>query len=475
MRMQLPIARAVNPRGGPRLGRVARWACAMALICLPSGLPVRHVAAAPVAATPATAPATRPTTLPATYPAAEVESLIGRLASPDWRARGEAEARLIEFGDAIEARLRKLLADTSDSEVRTRAELILQHVDALRRLGPTRVTLRVRGATPRAALESLGRQAHVSVGALREPMWSQRKWPAIDVDLVDKPFWVAMRTVCGAAGLRALFLATDEGVGRVVVLPDESGEMRRPASFSGSFMVIATQLSRVMALPLPGEPPLATGELEFQCGFFTDPKWRIIEHPDTAEVQRVLDHAGRELPLPEPMRLQGYKAETPIWLMRCRLPAVPLDAGRIARVRGQFRITLLDQADPIEIGDVMAARNVERKAGGQLLHLQEVVREEGLYRVRLTIVRSGLSPQEWRAVREAEAIRLLDAAGRALVRNSYEPPAEEGDRVVHEVRFNVNTNRSAGPGPPAKLVCQIPLEPRALTVPFELNDLEVEK
>jgi hypothetical protein len=123
---------------------------------------------------------------------------------------------------------------------------------------------------------------------------------------------------------------------------------------------------------------------------------------------------------------------------------------------------------------------VVRRVGRQVFQLHEVTRADKTYSARLTFTRDGLSPQDWRQAREVQGIAMLDDKGRSLVRGQMDT-TDEGDQVTYVLTFVPPPDLTAtvGPGddpnPPVKLVCRIPLEPRTVTVPFEIYDVPLEQ
>ncbi len=423
---------------------------------------------------PATSRPATSQTQPTTAAAAEAEGWIARLGDHDWKVRTLAEDKLAEMGDAIEPRLHRLIVETADSEVRARAEVALRRIEMMHRLGPTLVTVRLDHAAPQAAFATLATLGRVPIVPLRESLWRQRDWPPLTMDLVAQPFWAALRQVCAAEGLCPLFAGGEGEPGRIVLALDAPGEMARPATFSGSFMILATSLSRRPAGP---DAPADGGtEAELQLKFFADPKWRVIEHPDQVDIQLITDDRGRQLKAPEPMRMQGFKADSPIWLMRTVLPRVPADSVRLARLGGSFRITLLEMSDAAEFPNVLSARAVARRVGAHVVQLREVVAEDDAYVARIMVARNGLSPQTWRQAHEIDAVRLLDAKDQPLSRTSFQAE-ERGDQTYYDIRFSKPraSASSGGSAAPAKMVCQVPLEPREITIAFEFADLPIEK
>jgi hypothetical protein len=397
--------------------------------------------------------------------------LVRQLSHPSWHVREKAQDRLAELGGAAEPQLRQARA-AGDSQTRLGAERVLQQIAAARKLGPTLVSLHVEGAPPQKVFEDLSRQAHVPILPAQENLWGRREWPPLTLDLDGRPFWEAMRRACAAAGLRPLYVGGDEEPGRIVLAADVTGDMKSPAAFSGSFMVLATGVTR----RIPTQENAAASDVELQCTFYGDPKWRILSHPDEVKIDQVVDGHGRPLGRPEPMRLQVFKPQSPVWMMRTVVPAVPLTSRTLGRVKGSFTITLLEQGEPVEVPDVQSARNVVLKAGRQMIQVHEVAREGNrtdTYRVTLTLSRNGLSERDWRQAREAEGICLFDAKGRGLTRSWFE--AKEGGE---QVAYNLFYTGGGNPGmlsPPARLVCRVPLEPREVTVSFELTGLAIEQ
>ncbi|MFI5378264.1 MAG: HEAT repeat domain-containing protein [Tepidisphaerales bacterium] len=90
-------------------------------------------------------PAQQPATRPATQPSAvQIELLIKQLGDERFRARQEAEDRLVDIGDAARPLLAKLLAETKDPEVRSRAESALREMSRKGSQDVDGVQLRIR-------------------------------------------------------------------------------------------------------------------------------------------------------------------------------------------------------------------------------------------------------------------------------------------------------------------------------------------
>jgi hypothetical protein len=169
--------------------------------------------------------------------------------------------------------------------------------------------------------------------------------------------------------------------------------------------------------------------------------------------------------------MQTYKDGSPIWMMRGVIKGIPAAATRLKQFRGSFSLTAVEQSEPQEIPDFLQAAQTVCRSGRQSLQVVSVTLQDQMYEVKAILTRGGLSPQEWRSAMEADGIRLFDAQGRPLrkLRTSFQ---DGGGQVFAEFSFEKPTPASAGA---VKLLWRMPLESRDMSVPFELNDLAIEK
>ena len=117
-------------------------------------------------------------------------------------------------------------------------------MQAVRRLGPTLVSLHVKDAPPKDVFAELARQGRVTIAPIRESLWDSVRPEPVTIDLTDRPFWEVVREACIPAKVRAMPIGDNEGPGKIVLAPDLTDEMKSPAAFSGSFMVLATGVTR---------------------------------------------------------------------------------------------------------------------------------------------------------------------------------------------------------------------------------------
>lgn len=426
------------------------------------------------AANPATAPSTRPSpsaaaasTRPATAPSTpQIEALLLQLSNPDWRVRDRSVAGLIRIGVPAQPRLQEFIAATQNIEARDRALVVLEQLETLRRLGPSRITLHLKNATPQAAFQELSRQGHVLIRAWRPSLWTNRDYPPITLELQDSPFWEAMREVCVASELKPLF---DNSDGESLVLqPDLNHDMKCPHTTSGAFTIMLSSLSHRRNIAAGADQK--TGDGELLLSFFVDPRWRVMGYPGQTDFSAQLPD-GTSLFAREPMAIQGFREHSPMWLMRGTLEKVPVAAKRLTQVSGSFKVTLLEMSELREINNVMEAGGTLSRCGGHSLQLASIQKLGEGYKVHCVVTRAGLSDQPWRGEMEGQAIQLIDADGRPLQRSETQNQ-QAGDQVSYDLSFTPGRNQTK---PPAKLAWQIPLEQHELTVSFQLDDLTFEK
>ena len=159
-----------------------------------------------------------------------------------------------------------------------------------------------------------------------------------------------------------------------------------------------------------------------------------MDHPEQVVIESLTDDKGKPLPVPEPMQMQAYKPESPVWLMRTDVKKVPAGCQKLGRLKGNFHVVLLEESEPLEVNDILTVHNLMKKVAGRTVQVRETVKEAEAYKLKLTVFRNGLSNQEWRQQREAQGISLLDEKGRPLIRGGYNAE-ENGDQVDYELTF----------------------------------------
>jgi hypothetical protein len=418
----------------------------------------------PAGGAPSTAPSTSPaTTNPTTAPTSPaIENALQRLGSPDWRVRERGVAELAWLGEAVEPRVREFYVSTRDGEARDRALLILSKLEALRRLQPTRVTLHLKNATPQVAFESLSRQGHILIRPRADDLFTSRDFAPLTLDLINVPFWEALRAVCAETKLKPFYDGKDGDA--LVLQPDYPGDMTRPHATSGAITVMLSSLQR----KFPDSPQDKISDAPIAMSFYIDPMWRVLEYPAQIELHGS-DAANHPLPAGEPLIIQSFQERSPFWLMRGALHGVPLNSKHV-NVHGEFKLTVVELSPPTVITDVLHSEGKVSRAGRQSLQLLSISKQQNAYIVRCVVTRAGLSQQTWRDNMEEQGIQLLDEQNHPLPRLQLRNQ-ESPEQMTYELSFDCSSKPDARI---TNLVWHIPLEPRELDVAFNLNSLPMD-
>src|ERR1051325_6149201 len=89
--------------------------------------------------------------------AQQAEQLISTLSSDTWQARQQAQDALVQIGLDLRPRLLRLMRQTRDEEVRTRAEAALGQIEENRISGISYITLHMKQALPKEIFANLSR------------------------------------------------------------------------------------------------------------------------------------------------------------------------------------------------------------------------------------------------------------------------------------------------------------------------------
>src|SRR4051812_4348701 len=143
---------------------------------------------------------TLPTT-PSTQPAASVEALIAQLGDQQWAIRQSAQDQLIAMGQPVIPRLRQVAKESSNDEVRQRAEAAIAEINEIVLTGPSLITMHAKDMPARDAFAELSRQAGANLQPMPPELWELKTWPKISVDLDREPFWNALRAIGAQANV----------------------------------------------------------------------------------------------------------------------------------------------------------------------------------------------------------------------------------------------------------------------------------
>lgn len=409
--------------------------------------------------------------------AEKVDALVAGLSSNRWEARQRAQDELSRLGPEIRGKLSAALAASEDEEVRTRIEAILRKLDENRVSGISLISIHMKDASPKEVFAEISKQAYTDLRPSPADMWERREWPKISVDLENRPFWEAMREVCGKVGVspqgnvgadREMYLVEGNGV-------QQMWGQNAPATVSGAFLVVATNINCNHMVDLNNPKAInRTGTVQFAV--FAEPKLRVLQGSYAAKIEEAVDDKGHSIAMATPMADQMNPQGGMVWRLWAQLSPRG-DSQRIAKLKGAGRFILQTRSETTEVANITGAKDVVKLVGGRKFVVRRMDKTGETYVVRLTLHRAGWSQAEWNSMYNLNMtnmvnFRLMDEQGNRFQRVSVLPQGGSAEQIDINVQFQRGVlGAGIAQGEPAKLAWDMATESREIAVPFEFKDL----
>jgi hypothetical protein len=417
-----------------------------------------------------TRPATRPTTL-SPVNQKRIEQLISELAADTWQTRQKAQDSLVQYGIDVRPRLDVVLRQTKDEEVRTRVEAALRQIEENRTTGASLITLQMKGAAPREIFAEISRQASAELRPTPVNLWESKPWPKLDLDIERQPFWNVLHEVCGKLGV-----APQNNMAMEMVIGDRTAGPRlwgeAPSAVSGPFLVVCSSINRSHSVDL-NQAKNVRRSCSVHFMIYPEPKMRVLQGTHTARIEEAVDENGTSLAMPGLPPDMGFNVNHWPWNMSAALMPQPSTGQKIARLRGSGRFLIQTRSETAEVTEVLSAREATRSVAGKRFKLKEIRRQGHQYIAMLTLYRAGWAPHEWNYMMyPQQTFRMLDANGVPLMRLGNGTSGAGPDQMDVDIQFQrQNWNGTENAGEPVKLVWEVPVETKEVTVPFEFKDL----
>jgi len=431
-------------------------------VCLMLGSLAASVALADPATTSPTRNEPVPTTQMVDLSLPEVDTLISRLTDPHWQVRNRAVERLVQLGSAAEPQLRVAWESTRSVDLRARVELALNRIREVRHSGATYVTLHLRSARAREALDQVSREADVKFDFAETDIEHNAAQITLDAD--HRPFWAVLRDVCGPAKLAVTSI---DPSGTIVLGAGDEDWAIRPAAVEGPYMFVARRVELARSLDF-ARPKDVSDAYALVLMAYAEPKLKPIYW-----VVRGIDdcrtETGRRLTMAQDEGAVTGELNSD---SETRLQFTgPADASRrIARLRLNTRFVLREKSQPMNIAGVLKVKNETRTIGGWRLAIKGVTKtDDERFAAAVTVYRDAHSPDEWSermTLLDRTPPRLLDSTGTAM--ESGGPSLNEGPDEWNWTDEFTPSKPNAGP---SNLEWDFPLETRHADVSFEFKDL----
>ena len=459
--------------------RQTRWLLTgcLGLALWTGGLHADSPAPAPTPApAPAPAPAPSPAPAPApapaaTTPPAEFSDAVKALSSDSWKERQAAQDRIVKMGEDIVPLLKPIAEKHADEEVRSRAEAAIRQIMENGQIGPSYITLKLKDAKPQQVFAEIARQARCELPTNPKNLFAQlENQSGVSVEFDRVNFWTAFRETCQKTGLYPVNYYNDR---RMTLGRGQSSNWNGPTVISGPFMIVANRLQRTNSVEL-SNPNNIQRDFYLSLSVFAEPKIRVLQSAYGVQVDEAVDEKGNSLIINDGNRQGGWSSgQQWMWGLSARLN-YPENAGtKIARFKGNVKFIIQTKSATLELENVLAVKNVEKRVGGRRILFKEIKKNGQQIDVVTTIYRDGMSDLDWQNIHSlGQMIRLMDKDGR-LLSNSGWGGGGGGAEMNYTYNFTMQNfgGEEGKVGEPHKLVWEFPLDTREVPISFEFKDL----
>lgn len=371
---------------------------------------------------------------------ARVEKLVAQLDAGERAERDDAEKQLIEAGLNAGAgaggdEFFTLLPTPNDQmpqELQTRLARIRGEVQkrlAKQAVAETRVTLKLDDAPLADALKEIEKQTGNRVIDYREQFGQEASEKKLTVDIKDKPFWQALDEVLDATNMSPYPYSGEE---ELALIGREQGSLRRldRAAYAGPFRIEATNVSSQRGLRAPDQSGL---NMDLEISW--EPRLQPMAVSQTAGDLKVVCDDDRETPVvgegpafDVEAPPGSHAAEATVTL---QLPA--REAKTLKSIKGKMTALVAGKVVELKFDELTKAHDVKQEAGGVLVTLERVVKNQALWEVHMKVRVGG--PGD-----EADANR-----GWVLQNLTYLRHKKSGDKVDHAgYETSMQNDREAG-------------------------------
>ncbi len=358
-----------------------------------------------------------------------VNQLVAKLDAEKIEARDAAQKALVELGP----RIKPLLDDAEKSGSAERKARLAKVREAFAKaeentnLGASKITIKQKGVRLSEAIKLLQTQSGNTINDLREQEGVDVTNPALDLDIVDKPFFEALDIVTGEAGLAPSFFTGDGSIGLMgAATPGATPRVAKPmVVYSGPFRVQFKQISAVRDF----DTGMATSNAQFELAW--EPRLRpmlLAFKPDS--VQAMTDE-GKAVPraVMDESDDVALRPENPAAEVNLNLVAPDRSAKEFKTFKVKGEVTLPAGIKTFKFKS-LDAKDDTIKENDIAVTLESTTIEEGIWRVNVTVAYPGGGP-------------AFESYRQGLFNNRLWLQKADGSRFEHNGGFN-NTGSDDG-------------------------------
>jgi hypothetical protein len=404
-----------------------------------------------------------------------VSQLVERLGAAKVEAQQAAEDALVKLG----AKALPLLpgsAKVEGAERKKRLERVrtaLLEAQEETNLGASKVTIRGQGIRLSEAIQRLQAQSGNAINDLREQSGAEVTNPALDLEIVDRPFFEALDVVAGKAGVTPYFFTGDGTIGLMagaMAAQAPSGGAKPDASkplvqYSGPFRVTLKQVAAVRDFQA------GTASANAQLEVAWEPRLRPMLLALDADELSVTDDRGQDV---EPQVMEEssqvvLRPENPVAEINVNLAAPDRAAKALAKLKVKADVTVPAGLRRFRFPSLVK-RNVVQKQGDVGVTLESTEVDEQVWKVNVVLAYPG-GGEVFESYRQGlfnNRIWLQKADGSRFEHNGgYSNTASDEGRLGFEYLF------VDAPGKPAdyQLVYETPSKVQTIPLEFEFKDV----
>jgi hypothetical protein len=393
-----------------------------------------------------------------------VSQLVERLEAPKEEARKAAEDALIKLGP----RALPLLPEPEKVAGAERKQRLQRIRDALREaleqtnLAASKVTVRAKGMRLSEVLQKLQAQTGNAITDLREAEGGEASNPALDLEIVDKPFLEALDIVCKQAEITPNFFTGDGTIGLMPGKPPEKGLI----AYTGPFRVVFRQIGIVRDLQTDTSTANAQIEVDWE------PRLRPMLLKLDADELKVTDDQGKEIEaqVMEESTDVVLRPENPVAEMNLNLKAPDRAARKLSVLKVKAAVTVPAGLKTFKFPTLTVKEPATVKQDDIGVTLEGTEVDEQVWKVNVVLAYPG----------EGEA---FESYRQGLFNNRLWLQKADGSRFEHNGGFS-NTSSDAGklgfeylfvdaPGKPSDFGLVYETPSKVLTIPLEFEFKDV--
>jgi hypothetical protein len=337
---------------------------------------------------------------------------------------------------------------------------------------PTLITLHLKNADISEVLAAVSQQAKVRVDFRNGFVPSDL--PPVTLDVERQPFWLVLKEICRQTKVGPTANA-DASDSEILAVQVGSNFAELPAVTSGCIHIAAVGASRSHSMTY-GQQQNATTNFSLQLAVFVDPKLRVMSGSEEFHIAQIVDENGNTIAAEKRMTMRLSSG-----VLYRRNLQIPLRYDRkigrkIACLSGTIELMAetktqrWEMVDPLKIKDA-----VKSVPTGKITIRQFAKIAEGRYEMRVNGEREPNSVGSLWTINDNAAVRrslqILDANG-----HSFAHSGGSGSYGNNTFDGRIAFSAAGGDNPigePAKLVWELPLECKLLSVPVEFRNLEL--